>query len=544
MFRVRIPAFETYRNATRPIILKSIESVQDTFNLDKNITTFFGGEAESSRMIGTTMSGEIRTNQKTDFGFDDRQYVEWEMEDAEANSELDSSHRLIVNKPVWRDPITGSMIIPNYVTRKITVTLNRYCKDRVTAQRERNRINSILKEPRTDWFSVSLHYPINYSIMECMETIYNRLVKANVIDETKINALEWFKTNCNVPHDIIANLMGNNPCFVFKRSVDTIRLQFDGIDIAKSITKGKYYGQYLMIYQYSFYYSELVEWELHYPIMVYQQLTDDIYIPQFKKEYLNDFPEELFFEGQVGKNNNRYHYWTSPGMYVFPKEDYFRLPLQNFLDQKLQRLAVLDDVDEQVVLNIFKFGGEEKFWNSKFKYFIKTYASKITKRHQTPLYLTLWSDNVQVLDDQIELLDNGDLILKRKPTMSASYRVVLYFDYDISSYNDDFVNDITSCEYEDMGRWLLGVLFPYLPLPGDKEYTGITKEGSCPWLDWNDDVINKVNPLPHYPNGIDDGKGPPIYVSEALLIAKNEHTQLPKPYSLLDYTASEYLRRK
>ena len=542
MFRVRLQAFETYRNATRPFILRSLQCVQDNFNLRSDIKTFFKGETGSVRLTGTDLSNQTRTDQYTDLGFDDRQFIEVEIDDAEANSELDSSHRHIVNKPVWRDDITGTMIVPNYVTKKITVTVNRYSNDRVTAERARNRISSMLKEPRIGVFSVSLHYPINYGIMEGMETIYNRLVNANVIDGESINPLEWFKSNCKVPHDVISNMIGNNACFVFKRSVDAIRLRYDGVDIAKSITKGRYYGQYLMSFQYSFYYAELVEWELHYPIMVYQQTTEPDWIPKDKQEYMNDFPSEMFFEALVGKNNGQYHYWSSPGMFVFPSVDYFRLPYNNVLDQKLQRLATLEDIDEQVVLNIFTFGGEEKFWNSKFKYYIQTHADKVTKRHYSPIYITLWSDDIQVLDDQIELKENGDLILKRKPTMSATYRIVLFFDYDVDGYTFEVIDELTSCETEDMGRWLLGVLFPWLPLPGDPSYTGVTKIGNCPWLDWDKDVKEKIPSTPD--DGQGEDKGPPIYASEGYIIAKDEKCYSPENFTIFNFNATEYLRRK
>lgn len=544
MFRVRIEALETYRNATRPLIMQSLLCVQENFNLNSNVLTFFNGEAESARMVGTTNDGKMRGDQYTDIGFDDRQYIEAEIEDAEANSELDSSHRHVVNSPVWLDEMSSAMIVPNYVTKKVNVTINRYCKDRVTAQRFRDRINSQLKEPRIDVFSSSLHYPISYDIMECMEGIYNRLAKGGKIDSTKVNPLEWFKSKCKVPSDIIANIIGNNACFVFKRSVDRIRLRFDGIDIAKSIAKGRYYGQYIVSFEYSFYYAELKQWELHYPIMVQQSMIDPKWIPRDKQEFMDDYPKEMFYESLVGFNAGQIHYWNSPGMFIFPREDYGRLPKNHFLDQKLQRLAIMEDVDEQVVLNLFKFGGEEKFWNSKFKYYISTHADKVTRRHKSPFYLTLWSDDLQVMDEQIELKENGDLLLKRKPTMEATYRVALYFDYAIDQWDDETKKEIVSCETEDMGRWLLGVFFPFLPLPGDKEYTGRTMPGSCPWINWDEDIHDKLPPSPGPDNGQGEDKGPPIYSMEGFIIAKNERYYSQEGRAILGFNATDFLRRK
>ena len=544
MFRVRIEALETYRNATRPLIMRSLECVQDNFSLNKNILTFFNGEAESVRLTGTTHDGKLRSDQYTDVGFDDRQFIEAEIEDAEANSELDSSHRHIVNAPVWHDKQSGAMIIPNYVTKKVNVTINRYCKDRVTAQRLRDKINSQLKEPRVDVFNASIHYPISNEMLLLGQDIYTMLVKGGKVNPNELNPLAWFKTACKVPHDVIANAIGNNACFVFKRSVDRIRLRFEGIDIAKSIAKGKYYGQYLLSFQYSFYYAELKQWELHYPIMVYQSILDPKWIPEDNEQYFDAYPTNTFLENKVGLQAGHSQYWNMPGLFVFPKEDYWRKPNVDYISPKLQRLATLDDVEEQVILNIFKFQGEEKFWDVKFKYFIQTHFDKVTKRHKAPFYLSVWSDNYQVLDSQIELKENGDLILKRRPTMSAAYRVVFSFDYAIGLYDPELINEIT--HDEDLGRWVIGILHPHLPLPGDPEYNGYTPypNNGGNWIDWDGDVIGKLPPAPGPTNPQKDKVGPPIYMAEGFIIAHNQRTYKPRQFMPLDISATEYYRRK
>lgn len=541
MLRVRVPSLETYRNATRPIILGSVRSIMNSLNVNQNILTFFNNEAEVSKLIGTDFTNKLRTGQNTDVGYENRQFVEVEFEDAEVNDGLDSSHRHLTNLPLWLDLTTEASISPLFVTKKINVTINRYFKDRVSAEQYRTRISSVLKNPTVNTFSTIIHYPVSYEIMECMEEIYDRLVKANVIDSTKVNSFEWFKNNCTVPHDIISNVIANNSCFVFKRSIEDMTLLFNGVDLAKTITKGKYYGQYLASIQYSFYYTEHTEYELRYPIMVYQQPISERWIPKINPQKLNDYPKYQFYEAMAAKEVKDYEKSLAPFYYAFPQEDNWTHSKIEWLDLKLQRLVSLEDKDEQVVLNLFKFGGEENFWNPLFKWYITKYCKKITKRHKNLLHLKLWSDEYPVEEDNIELMENGDLILKRKPTMSAIYRVCFYFDYALKYLEADAKEDIVNCEDEEYGRWILNVIIPEIPLPGDKEYCGNTPFGVCPWIDWDKDIDDKTD------HG-EDGGDPtirPTHQLDFFLIAREEGDGYQYGRTnLLDYNATQYMKRK
>lgn len=546
MFRVKLPAQETYRNATRPYVLSSLEGVLNTFNLNKNVLTYFNSEVEASRMIGTTFSKDLRTDQGIDTGFAERQYIEVEYEEAEANSAMDSSHRHITNLPLWYEPITGSSITPLYVTKKINVTINRYFPDRVTAQQFKTKIESGLKGQPSAQFNCHLHYPISYPMVECMVSIYERLVTAGIINKDVGNELDWFKSCCTVPYDIIGNAIGNNACFVFKRLLSAIKLRFEGIAV-KEVRKGKFAGQYLVEFPYSCYYTELVEWEMRYPIMVYQQMTDPLYIPEIQEQYESEYPTVQFFEGMAGMNSGeRYMGWSMPDAFIFPPADNWRPVQPHLVDFRLQRLATMEDIPGQIVLNLFRFNGEETFWDEKFKAYLKKYHDKVTKRHKNPLYLSLWSDDLQVEDSQVQMDEEGNIVLTRQPSMRCQYRVVLSFDYNVRDYDSDAITDLISCDNEETSRWIIGVLFPYLPLPGDDEYYGRTPVNVCPWLDWDNDVIDRL--VPGADSGDGTGRYPAnpvvIYGADGMIIAKNEQTDYRKGSYVLDFSASDYLRRK
>lgn len=537
MFRVRIEALETYRSSIRPVMLSSIRHLNKHFNANQDILTYFNGEAEISRMIGTSFTEKLRVDQETDVGYYNRQFVTAEQDLAGVNDELDSCHRWITNHPFWKDPITNSMIVPMFNTRKYNMSVNRYFKDRVTANQYRDRIQNVLSNPNVKTFSTDVHYPISYQMLECFEDIYLRLVKANIVDGSQTDALTWFKTNCMAPHDVITNLIGNNACFVFKRSLDDISLLFNGVNIAR-VSKGRYQGQHLVTLEYSFYLSEHTRYELHYPLVVHQQMTNPLFIPEVPVETLDDYPTYQFYEATMALSHKEvYEYKQMPYMYVFPKEDNWRPPVWAWMDLELQRLTLLEDIENQLLLNLFLFNGEDTFWDATFKKYLKKFYNKVTIRHRNPMHLRLWSDDIPVVESHFKMNEDGDLYLSHKPTMSAVYRICFYLDNAVWAYDDECVRDII--EDEEYGRWILDKIIPFIPLPGDKLYPGDKKPGDWPWIDWNQDVLEKL------PNGSDreltDERK--IYMTDALLIATNEVRKYNKSL-IKDISATEYLRRK
>lgn len=506
MFKVRVEAQETYRSSIRPAIFASIRQVMESLNANTNVLTFYSGESEISRMIGTNFSEKPRTDQPTDVGYHDRQFITVDTELAGVNDELDAKDKRIKNYPLWLDPITGSMIVPMFVTRKITIGVNRYFKDRVMANQFRDRVRNTLSNGFANAFSPIVHYPLSYQIMDCYETIYNRLVAAGVIDGSKISPFEWFKTNCKASWDVITDIAGKNPAFVFKRRIDTLSLLFDGVNITRS-EKGRYNGQHLVNFEYSFYYPDHTFFELHYPIIVYQQMTDEKYIPGIPKLMLDDYPIDQFYEGKMATHSHQYMKNKMPFMFVFPKEDNFRIHGIDNLELVLQRLACMDDVENQTILNLFNFSELDSFWNENVERFIKKYHKFVTVRHKSPFNLKVFSDDIVVKESHISLDENGNVTLSHKPTMSAAYRVCFYLDLDIANYDSDAWDSIVyDCEF---GQWVFSKIFPWMPIPTSRP---CPTDPNVPWID----KPTEIDPyLPKYPDWRK------IYMMEALLIAKN-----------------------
>lgn len=518
MLRVRIEALEQYRSFIRPIILSSVRHINHYYDADQDVRIWFNGEAEVTRMLGTTFTEKIRTDRITDVGYENRLFVTAEEETSEVNDALDSCHRWVANHPFWEDPETKARIFPMYVTKKYSVSINRYFKDRVTAYQFRDRLRNSMANPQANAFSTIIHYPVSHQMLACFEDIHTRLVNVGKVS-ADVDAFTWFQQNALIPTDIITNLIGNNACFVFKQSIEELSLLFDGVEITQ-INRGRYQGQYLATYRYSFFMPVHTQYELHYPIMVYQQLTHDDFIPHYRTDSVhpNDYPTYRFYEAQLAgemelnRLQHRMNY-----MLVFPVEDTFRPPVIPWLNQQLQRLTSLDDITPQITLNLFTFSTEpDGVWDETFVKYITQFHDKLNTRYRNPMYLAIWSDDIRVVDEHVQLDENGDVSLLHAPTMSASYRIAFYLDRAIWQWSGECVDDILSDE--TYGRWILNIIAPGLPLPGDKQYCGPRYPGSLPWLDWEEDVLGKIN----WGKEGELGDETKIYMMDALLIANNE----------------------
>ena len=233
--------------------------------------------------------------------------------------------------------------------------------------------------------------------------------------------------------------------------------------IAK-VNKGRYIGQYEVSWSYSYHWNEHTEWELTYPIQVYQQPMNVEWMPDDFDNNKRSYPTRRFLESKLASMVFDYLQDNVNKYVCLPSQDNWRPPTTNWISPQLQVLINLEDVQtEQVLLNITQIQGFE--WNPTFLYLILKYHKKVTKRHSSPLNFKLYSNNVEVLESNIELRENGDLVLLRPGTLKNIYRLTFNFDTAIRLYDDDCINDLLNdIEY---GKTIIDTLFPQYPFPAD-----------------------------------------------------------------------------
>lgn len=506
MLKVKIPSFETYKTGLRPAVLTSLKQLLEYYDIDLNQQIFFNGEAEVSKLLGGEYNDKRGGDLGTDVGYDNKIFVELERELAGYNDELDGNTNDDTVPSVWLDPITGSKITPKYSTRIFRVTVNKFMKDRVTAERYYANIRSkTLGTHLNSLFSVDTHYPITYPMMNCYKEIYDRLYKADQLPKDK-NFIDWMIDCSTVPSGIIRNLIGNNPVFVFKQCISEVGINVENPNLAL-VNKGAYIGKFEVSFQYWFYWSEQVEWIMHYPIQVFQQPMPTEYIPEVFEENTAPYATRRFFESAAAQKVFDYAKNIAPFYHVLPKVDNWRPEPAYWISPQLQVITNVEDVEEQVLLNIKEIHGFD--WNPLLLDYILKYHKKVTIRHSNPMQFKVYSDDVEVLNTQIKLHENGDLVLLRRPRMGSIYRITFNFDYALRLYDDECVEDLLN--NNDWASWIIKVLFPSYELPYD-----FGEGGMEDW--WK--VSNGINV------GDGDEKGPhfPYGMLGFVIIAHNQST--------------------
>lgn len=124
----------------------------------------------------------------------------------------------------------------------------------------------------------------------------------------------------------------------------------------------------------------------------------------------------------------------------------------------------MEDVPgEQVLLNVTQIQGFD--WDPTFLHFVLKYHKKVTKRHSSPLNFKLFSSDTEVMESDIELRENGDLVLLRPGYLRSIYRLTFNFDTAVRLFDDGCIEDlIKDPEY---GKLIIDTLFPDYQLPSD-----------------------------------------------------------------------------
>ena len=466
MFNVRIPSSETYKISTRPAVLKSLAQALGYFNLDQGHKIYFNGPAEVSKEIGGLYNSRRGDDLSTDTGYTDKIFVEFESVPSEYNDGLDTAQQDSQTTPLfWSDPITGSSIRPIYSGRKYEVTINKYFKDPVQAERFHRAIrDAIVGRSLNTLFDVQTHFPVHIDILNCYYEVWKRLSNGGVLDPaTEGKFLNWFRKHSHIPTDTLSNIIGENLIFVFKQEMAENGMNYGLIELSQ-VVKGQYIGQWEVSWNYSFYWNEHTHWELKYPIQIHQQVMPECYMPEHFTNTTDEYATRMFMESKLASLIFDYKKWHINSYHVLPDQDNWRPPAINWVSPQLQVLLSMEDVQgEQVILNIKEIQGFT--WNPELLNWILKFHSKVTRRHANPLQFKLYSNEVEVLNDQLILRPNGDLVLMRPATLSNIYRLTFNLDYALRQYDDECIDDLVN--FPDWGKWIIQILYPDFPVPPD-----------------------------------------------------------------------------
>ena len=470
MLRTFVKAGETYRNALYPAIIESLRRVLEFYSLTGIDKVYFNGDAEVSKQLFSDIDSGVRADRQTDFKLINKLYIVTEEQPSVFNNGYGNAQRTITNRPVWKTDDDKVMIIPTYDGREITVDVNAHFRTRQEARNFRNSLEQARNRQANDLnFNAHVHYPLNLEIIYFLTTIHKRLVNAGQVTD---EFAPWFFKNACMPFTTITNPAGNNTQVVLQQRRDEIGIFFEEPTIALTRKSNEYLGRYEVSFRYKFYWNEQTDWDLRYPLMIYQQPLDQMYMPKPQLGYRNGFNPHAFVElGMINlllKSRTKH----SPYYQRIPEYDMWVPPGQRWLDTQLTIAITVKDEANVPLMNIVN-DIPNWTWDDDFLEHMLKYRENLFTRHEDIFHIQVYSDDILVLPEQLSMDEEGNILLNRKPTMGNVYRVVIFVDCNLKEFSDQNNQNILDDEN-------------YL-------YTVIPK--LFPWYKWDKFPVNTPNDL-------------------------------------------------
>ncbi|QGZ14415.1 hypothetical protein [Photobacterium phage PDCC-1] len=429
MLTALFDAGETYRNATRPAILDSIYSVLEYYQVrEKDLTVYLNGEAQDARPMYSSPEDGPRSGQYTDFIFRNKLFAVAEVVTTEFNSGYGNMGRQLNNFPLWYNSFVRTNMVPIFEGRKVNVDCNVHFNTRQQAKNFRNRLQRIYDlQGAQPWFRAHIHYPVPYEFM-LLTSHLKQLSEAAGLSSTEEEYPDWFIRHCTAPTSILTNAAGEHPIFGIKRRIENSELILEEPTIALVQRNQEVLGKYEVSFRYSFYWQELTNWKVTYPLMVNQLPISSDFVNSPLVEPGNPHSPFKFFELQAGDSikgfdGTKHYYHARYPLYDpwFPPPNYDRVE-----PKVIVNFTVKNETDKQFLFNIKEIPGMQ--WNPIILQFILKYHDLITVRNNLVLWIQLYSDDLPVLQEDIELDEEGNLFLLRDPVIENNYRFVLNID--------------------------------------------------------------------------------------------------------------------
>ncbi len=446
---------EIYRNATRPAILTSIREVLKFYGLsDAFEQVLFNGEAEVVRQVGTDFDSRLRDDKQTEMANRRKLFITAEVAQSEFNSGYGNTGTGITNPPVWHSALANVTLLPCYEGREVSIEGTSYFRTRNDAMMFINRIQRIQARQLAQFtFDAQIHYPVNIQIINFLLKIHALLVKAG---KTEDDFPTWYFKCAVAPMDVLTNQANKNPLVVLNRKVCDTNIIFDPPRLELS-RRGDRVGQHMVTFRYRYYWQDMIEWQLNYPLMVYQQPIPEEFIPAMQESYQRGFIKNAPIEYQQMNMIDHRRTVSSPYYKRYPNYDPWCPPVEPWLDPQITALTALSNVESQVLFNL-KDLPEWKWITPIYNHIIK-YRDHLFDRHEDIIHIKMYSDDLQVRFNQVRLEENGDLVFSRPPTMSAHYRVVVYVDLDLKNLSNEAVDRIVNDP--ELQREFLPAIFPW-----------------------------------------------------------------------------------
>jgi len=440
LLRATVQSEEDYKTVTRPAVYDSLRRMLKFYGLESTAEIFYNGNNEIAKLVGSNTSDQIRTNIYTDGVFRNKLFVKAEFEETNFNSGFSNQRREMTERPVWmtnhKEP---SMIYPSLSGLVVNVSVIANFNSKKQADQFQRRINRAQDEQAVAFnFSAVVHLPVNNTIVAMLSNLHELYLK-NEPDTTPVSFSDWFKQYHKVPFVYVSDESGKNSRLAVPMSMDEIGIYFKSSKVSKS-RNADVFGKYEVELSYYFYFNEFVGWELQYPLSVYQDDIRAVWIPRPDDGFKKKFNIRVNPEYSFGRHISGTRTGEGTDYLRLPDYDPWKFTGGDWLQPIIQVRLKIANVETQKLGNIFMIPGYR--WNEQVKNYIIRRRDVVFKQSKSPFYITVWSEDIQVDPNRLEMDEEGVVSLLTAPNMANRYRLVVVCDFAVRDYQDSFWTDL------------------------------------------------------------------------------------------------------
>lgn len=473
MLKTTVKVEENYHNFLRPVIHESIRRILQFYGLQGVAQIYYNGENEIANLVGANQQDAPLAARYTDMIFRNKLYIVPEI----TSSGLNNNHRSKTEQPVWthgkgNDKIS---ITPCFTGVRIDVDVVANFNSKRSAEQFVDQINRINEESMVDInFSGTTHLMLNTPIVEMLGNLH-AILKANEPDTPEFT--DWFYDHETRPFTVISNVAGNHKRVVTPMKLNNIGLYL-GQPVIQLAKKTENFGRYEASFKYFFWFQRHTQWDLEYPLNVYQEQIPEKWIPRPDPGYTQPFDVNVNPEWANISGFTSERAMQGPYFLRLPNHDPWAMDRRPWIQPIVQGRLALKDVPNQLLTNIFEL--PDFNWNPKVKEYMLRRKEFVFSHHDSPFQVMVYSGDIQVDPTQLSMDALGNVTLNRAPTMKNTHRILVVLDYAIRDYSDNFWNDLY--EHETYLEFLPAI-FPWYRwdlLP-------------TPWLDHIDKICKEIN---------------------------------------------------
>lgn len=430
---------DDYKSFLRPAVYDSLKAVLNFYGLDGTGQIIYNGENEISKLVGSNMGDNQRSNVYTDGTFNDKLYIVPQFEPTDFNNGYSNQRREKTERPVWfNDKDFNSMALyPGFNGTKITVSIVGLFNSLKLAEQFVRRINIAQQNQMSDMnFSTIVHMGLTVPIVDLFEHVHTILARNN---PTTPLFGDWFDKFATAPITTIMNELGNHKRLAVPMQFDQIGIQFAEPLIQKA-KKGSTYGRYEVELSYSFYFRDFTHWNFVYPMTVYQEQIDEKWIPRPQKAFKRPLNVRANYESAFGSSLSPERSMEVPYFLKLPDHDLWVMKKQHWIQTVFQARLKLQDLPEQKLCNIFEIPGFT--WKDTVKKYMLRRHAYAFRHHSTPFLMKVFSGDLEILPEQLRMDSDGTVWILRTPNLKNIHHVCATLDYAIRDYTDEFWSDL------------------------------------------------------------------------------------------------------